>query len=104
MSIVPNRGACVTMLMPLRTMYVSTPSGRSGQRDDVQRVPVAGKDPGEPLAAGHDGYDRGLRRGLTVGFRPPLVGQGRHGHGAVGPGSGWRSGGRSSGPGVRFGT
>ena len=55
-SIVPIRGACVTMLMPPRAMYVSTPSGVVPSELNIQRLPASIEKPREPLAAGHDGH------------------------------------------------
>ena len=104
MSIVPDRGACVTMLMPPRMMYVSTPSGVVPSNVQVERLSAAAEDPRQPLGAGHDGHTGRLRLGRSSPLSAARSGNAGTVTAPSAPGSGSRSGGRSAGPGVRFGT
>ena len=82
-SMIPNRGDWVTMLMPLRMMYVSTPSGEVGRECISREWPLRGKIRVSRWLPGMMGTTGGSGAGFTVGLSWALIGQGGHGHGTV---------------------
>ena len=104
MSIVPNRGACVTMLMPLRMMYVSTPSGDVASLCMSSGCPLRLKIRVTRWLPGMMGTTGGSGPGRPSTSRSRLIGQGGHRHRSVGTGQRLEVRRPVSGPGVRFGT